>query len=292
MTINKEMTTNESIMNLEVQGITFQLLIPDDNSYAQIFQSYYQKNGNYEAVMVALLTKILESLDKPVFVDLGAFIGYYTFYCARLLAGKARVYSVESNAEHIEILKRNMVLNGCDNIEIIHAALSSCSEPVKVSGNSVSTSADEGVELMAETLDSVCHRIGFRPNVAKMDVHGFEGKILGGMTETLHNSLEYILLELHPNVYLEKYTPGITRMQILDSLEAAGFTNYYVAGHRYTWSDGMRRFFDTGQFAYQPLNRKTRGMLLFDRHNHIFVLACKPPLEKLIGPSVLDPSLE
>jgi FkbM family methyltransferase len=268
------------------------LIIPEGDASAQRFQAVYQQNGNYEAVMVALLTKILGSMNKPVFVDLGAFIGYYTFYCAKLLSGKARVFSVESNPEYVELLKRTLVLNGCDNVEIIHAALSSHSEPVRVSGTAVSVSAREGLELMAETFDSVCHRLGFRPNVAKMDVHGFEGKILGGMQEILHDSLDHLWLELHPNVYLEKYTPGITRMQILDSLEAAGFANYYVAGHRYTWSDGMRRFFDTGRFAYQPLTRETRSMLLFDRHNHVFVLASKSPLEELIGPSVLDPSLE
>lgn len=283
---------NDSILRLDVQGVQFQLPIPEDNPSARNFQAVYQKNGNYEAVMVALLTRILDSLPEPVFVDLGAFIGYYTFYCARLLAGRARVHSVESNPEYVEILRRGIALNGVDNVDIIHAALSDRTEPVRINGTSVSAVADTGLELMAETFDSVSRRLGFRPNVAKMDVHGFEGKMLGGMTETLRGSLRYLLLELHPNVYLEKYTPGITRMRILDMLEDAGFRLYYVAGHRYTWSDGMRRFFETGRFAWQPLTRETRGILLFDRHNHLFILASKTPMEELVGPSELDPSLE
>lgn len=50
------------------------------------------------------------------------------------------------------------------------------------------------------------------------------------------------MLELHKNAYLHKFAPDISRMQILDILEQAGFTNYYVADHRYTWSDGLKVF--------------------------------------------------
>ena len=279
-------------MQLTVQGIDYQLLIPEDNNSAIGFQSYFEKNGNYEAVMVALLTRLIGTLPKPVFVDLGAFIGYYTFYCSKLLSDNARLYSVESNIKYVELLQQTVRLNQSSNVEIIHAALSDKEEEVYIDGTSVSAVDTSDVMMKAETFDSVCKRVGFNPNVAKMDVHGFEGKMLGGMQQVLKESLQYLLLELHPNVYLEKYTPGITRMQILDMLENAGFKNYYVAGHRYTWSDGMKRYFETGNFSYQPLTRENRGMLLFDRHNHVFVVSSKIPLENIIGPSVIDPSQE
>jgi FkbM family methyltransferase len=282
----------DTIMNLNVHGTAFRLIIPADNKSALNFKTVYERNGNYEAVMVALLTRILDSLPEPVFVDLGAFIGYYTFYCSQLLRGKAYVHSVESNPEYVELLHRTAALNGLDNVEIIHAALSDQVEPVRIAGTSVSAVASEGTPMQAVTFDAICRQKEFQPNVAKMDVHGFEGKILGGMEDVLRGSLRYLLLELHPNVYLERFTPGITRMQILNRLEAAGFRNYYLAGHRYTWSDGMRRYFETGSFAYQPLTRENRGMLLFDRHNHVLVVAAKHPLEDLVGPSVIDPSQE
>lgn len=287
----QEDTRREEILSLEVQGVAYRLLIGEANTSARNFQTVYQKNGNYEAVMVALLTRILDALPEPVFVDLGAFIGYYTFYCAKRMP-KRTIYSVESNAEYVDVLRRTAELNGCGNVKILHAALSDRSEPVTIAGTSVTAGAGEGTVMQSVTFDEVCRREGFQPNVAKMDVHGFEGKILGGMNEVLRGALRYLLLELHPNIYLEKYTPGITRMRILDQLEEAGFRLYYVAGHRYTWSDGMRRFFETGRFAYQPLTRANRGMLLFDRHNHVLVVACKSPLEELVGPSELDPSLE
>jgi FkbM family methyltransferase len=281
-------------MNLSVHDVEFQLAIPAENDSAQRFRKLFQDRGQYEAVMAAILAKLLQALPDPTFVDMGAFLGYYTCYAAKLLHGRAMVYAVESNPDYVSILNRAVLLNNLDNVHILHAALSDRIEPLLAVDNTVV--ADDGETkshaITATTFDALCRETGLNPTIAKMDVHGFEGRILGGMEETLRHSLQFLLLELHPNNYLRRYAPGISRMQILDQLEDAGFHNYYVAGHRYTWSDGMQVFFDTGRFAYQPLSRENRGMLLFDRHNHIFVLSSKVPLEPILGPSALDPSLE
>lgn len=283
------------ILSLNIQGIPFQILIPDYSEDAQTFRRLHLERPNYEyeAVMTALLTRLLQSLpEEPCFLDIGAFIGYFSLYTAKLLP-TIPVYAIESNPRHVKVLEQAKALNQLDNLKIISAVLSDRAEKLAIVENAVLLKTeDQDVIRESQTLDQLCQQLQLSPQIAKMDVHGFEGKILGGMTQTLRNSLQFLLLELHPNVYLEKYTPGITRMQILDLLEAAGFTLYYVAGHRYSWSDGLRQFFETGRFAYQPLTRETRGMLLFDRHGYVLVLASKAPLEPLLGRSILDPSLE
>lgn len=285
---------NAEIIDLHVQGISYQLRIAEDNPPAKKFRQVFELNGQYEAVMVAILTRLLDTLDAPVFVDLGAFIGYYTCFVAKRLHGRATVFAVESNVRFIENLEETLRLNKLDNVRLFHAALSDHVEQVWADGTAVvrEGASSNGLAMTTTTFDTLCADAGLRPNIAKMDVHGAEGKIIGGMPHVLSHSLEYLLLELHPNAYLRKYGPGITRMRILDLLEEAGFRTYYVAGHRYTWSDGMQVFFDTGRFAYQPLTRQTRGMLLFDRHNQMFILASKRPLEGVLGPSILDPSQE
>lgn len=281
-------------MKLSVHGVEFRLAIPTENDNAQHFRKLFQNRGQYEAVMAAILAKLLQTMPDPVFVDIGAFLGYYTCYAAKLLQGRAMVYAVESNPDYVSTLNQAVRLNELDNARILHAALSDRVEPLRAVDNTVVADDGEtkGHAVISTTFDALCGETGLKPTIAKMDVHGFEGRILGGMAETLHHSLQFLLLELHPNSYLRRYAPGISRMQILDRLEDAGFHNYLVAGHRYTWSDGMQVFFDTGRFAYQPLSRENRGMLLFDRHNHIFVLSSKEPLEPILGPSALDPSLE
>lgn len=285
----------QQTLTLEIRGQTLQLVIPDYSEEGLTFRDLHlnRPGYEYEAVMAALLERLLRSLSSPVMLDLGAFIGYYSLLAGKLVGDQGRVYAIESNPRHVEVLKRNIALNALSNVEIVHTALSDRVETVRSIDNEVWAGTEgEGVQLQAETCDAMCTRLGISPNIAKMDVHGFEGKMLAGMEAILTGPLEYLMLELHPNVYLEKYTPGITRMMILDRLEAAGLHLYYVAGHRYTWSDGMRRFFETGNFAYVPLTRETRNLLLYDRHGYVFVLASRQPIEALLGPSTLDPSLE
>lgn len=283
---------NYEVMDVTVGGVSFRLPIDPSNIKCVHFKQYFEKTGQYEAVMVALLTKLLGRLEHPVFFDLGSFIGYYACYVGALRRSGAKVYAVESNPDHARLIGEAIRMNGLDGgVTLVPTALSDRREVIRSVGNASVIGGDEGVAVEATTLDDLCVQLGVRPNIAKMDVHGFEGKMLRGMQATL-GDLQFLLLELHPNVYLERYTPGITRMQILDWLEDAGFSNYYIAGHRYTWSDGMNRFFETGRFAYQPLSREQRAQLLFDRHNQIFVLSSKTPLEDLVGPSVIDPSTE
>jgi len=282
-------------MALEVQGQHFQVVTPDENPYVQKFKQVYRDRAGYEyeAVLSALLKIVLLEISEPVYFDLGAFIGYFTFWPAKLLGPNRKVYAIESNPEHIEILKQGLELNQLQNVEILHSALSDKVETLRILNNSVSAIGNPGgQEIQSESLDQLCQRLNLSPNVIKMDIHGFEGKVLQGMKTILQDSLEFLFLELHPNVYLEKFTPGITRGMILDQLEAAGFSNYYVAGHRYSWSDGMQRFFETGKFAYQAITPENRGLILFDRHNQILIVSSKRPLESLIGPSIIDPSTE
>jgi len=307
---------NMEPMNLAVSSTEFKLMIPPESVNATHFREVFQRNGQYEAVMTAILTRLLATMDRPVFADLGAFIGYYTAYVARLLAKRGEVMSVESNPSYVDVLRAIVALNGFENVRIFSTALSDHEETLYAQGTTLhdgNRNRDEGfrlmpehrtirpagvpgydgvpVEVRAETLDALCARERIAPSIAKMDVHGTEGKILGGMSDILRGPLQYLLLELHQNVYLRQYSPGHTRISILDRLAQAGFRLYYVAGHRYTWSDGLRVFLESGTFAYRELTRETREQLLFDRHGDVFVLASKPPIEPVLGASANDPGL-
>jgi hypothetical protein len=135
------------------------------------------------------------------------------------------------------------------------------------------------------TLDDLCARAGIAPTIAKMDVHGTEGKVLGGMRRLLAGPLDCLLLELHSNAYLRKYSPGCDRESILDLLDAAGLAVSLVAGHRYTWSDGLLAFRETGRFSWRPVNSATRDLLLFDRTSDALIVATRRPLADMIGTS-------
>ena len=48
---------NHEPMSLAVQGVDFQLAIPADSTNACHFREVYQRNGQYEAVMSAILAR-------------------------------------------------------------------------------------------------------------------------------------------------------------------------------------------------------------------------------------------
>ena len=51
-----------------------------------------------------------------------------------------------------------------------------------------------------------------------MDVHGAEGKILNGSKNLLNNNIKYILMEMHTEKDLNKFSPGYTNQKLLKIL--------------------------------------------------------------------------
>jgi FkbM family methyltransferase len=277
------------IMDLEVHGQRFELLTPTDSEEAQQFKRKHLQDPRYEyeAVLTSLLAKVLTAIQRPQLLDIGAFIGYYSLLAGKLLGDRGHVWGIESNRHYLDTFDEAVRLNGVRNVTPVYAALSDRSEPVRTLATGVFTDiAGDGMLLESETCDALCDRLNIRPNVAKMDVHGFEGKVVRGMRKVMSTSLECLLLELHPNRYLEKYTAGIDAMMILDEIEAAGLKLYYVGGHRAP-SAAMVRDLETGQFAYEQFTPRNRETLLFDRPSHLLVVAVKRPLEDLVGASTL-----
>jgi FkbM family methyltransferase len=277
------------IMDLEVQGQRFELLTPIDSDEAQGFKRRHLQDPRYEyeAVATNLVAKVLTVIQRPQMLDIGAFIGYHSLLAGKFVGERGHVWGIESNRDYLDTFDEAVRLNGVRNVTPVYAALSDRSEPVRSLHRGVFTNtAGNGVVLESETCDALCGRLNIRPNVVKMDVDGFEAKVIGGMRKVMSTSLECMLLELHPNRYLDKYTEDIGAMTILDEIEAAGLQSYYVAGHR-SPSPVMLRDLETGQFAYEKITPRNRETLLFDRPYHLLVVAVKRPLEEFVGASTL-----
>lgn len=278
-------------MNVSLHGVEFALEIPADNARATRFRETFEERGDYEVVMAAVLKRLLERDPTPVFADIGSFIGYYTCYAGRIVNDRAPVFAIESNGAYARTTERSARLNGLDRVEVVHYALADTPGQAGTDGPKL-VSAAAGEATPATTLDDLFADHDRPPEVLKIDVHGAEGLVLKGGRRMLRDCVSHVLLELHPNVYLQRYSPGTSREQILDLLAECGFSTWYVAGHRYSWSDGLHEFLASGRFAYMPLDDKTRPFLLFDRTNHIFVYACKEDPAQVLGEPVTDPSID
>ena len=278
--------TAPGIVSMSVGAVRFQLSIVGDRpSVQRMYQELAMTHAVYEPVMLACLTRILKKTAQPRFMDIGAYMGYYACYVAELLGDGHPVYAVESNPIYADAVRESARLNQSHHLRVYHAALSDRASPVGIEADAVLAEPATSQTMISTTLDDLCRREHLQPTVVKMDVHGAEGKVVLGMRSVLA-TVEFLLLELHPLGWLKTYSPGVTRDQILDTLEACGLTVFYVSGHRRTHADRFQEFLNTDTFSYMRLDRQTRELLLFDRREDIFLLASRSDdIESLLGPS-------
>ena len=146
--------------------------------------------------------------EEDVVLDIGANIGYYVLIESQLVGVNGKVYAVEPVQGNVDLLKKNVHLNNLENVAISQLAIGECNEEseIYVSNFSNLCSMDKnsvggkiiGVQRVSkETVDTFLNNKS-SPNLIRMDVEGYEYKIIKGMPQTLKGEVR-ILVELHPN---------------------------------------------------------------------------------------------
>lgn len=137
---------------------------------------------------------------EDLFVDVGANVGAYTVLASGVVGASA--ISFEPSASTYEFLKRNVQLNGMQAKVITHnVALGSESgtarftEDLGTENHLIVDGAVSGTrEVRVESLDAMLE--GRKPTLLKIDVEGFETKVLSGATRTLREpSLQAFIVE-------------------------------------------------------------------------------------------------
>ena len=178
----------------------------------------------------------LMSLEPgEVFVDVGANVGTYTLFAA--VMRDVQVYAFEPEAQNFALLNRNITLNGLDGRVFAYPlALSDRCEVsvLHVSNLAAGTSThsfNEAVDFNLEPksfpfaqgsvsfpLDELIAQGTMPvPDHMKIDVDGFEHKVVAGGMDTLANpQLKSVLVELNPRIE--------AHLQVRRTLLDAGFT--------------------------------------------------------------------
>jgi len=184
-----------------------------------------------------------------VLLDCGANVGMYTIWAA--VTRKARVYAFEPEAQNYALLNRNIQLNG-----VAETVSAYCMGLSDVSGVSVLHMADMRV-------GGSCHSVGealdfehkplqtmFRqgcyaarldeliaagampvPHHIKIDVDGFEPKVIAGGRETLRDpTVKSLLIETNQNL--------ADHMSMVAELNALGFKHDAAQVHRAERKEG------------------------------------------------------
>jgi len=163
------------------------------------------------------------------FWDIGSFTGLLTVYAAQKCS-RGRVVSIEPDPNLYKQIDRNVNLNNLRNVVILNVGLSD-----EVGTLRLNTSGVEGwapsffskdlkswIDVPVTTLDLLCEEHpNLTPNVLKIDVEGFEYKVIQGGENTLQSQkLSAIYLELHPVFLYENHQP---LGKLLWHIENAGF---------------------------------------------------------------------
>jgi FkbM family methyltransferase len=144
--------------------------------------------------------------DGMVAIECGAHHGAQSILLSRWVGQCGKVIVVEPMPDNVEILKKNIKLNNLHNITVIEKAAgpSNGSVFMKKRSNAAVASVGGGKTIKVESisLDEISTTLGVIPSLLKIDVEGFEYKILEGAER---------ILSTHPMIFLEVHTLTLPR---------------------------------------------------------------------------------
>ena len=189
----------------------------------------------YEPNQTEVVKKYVHEGDTVI--DIGAHVGYYTLLMAQLVGENGKVYSFEPDPANFQLLKKNVEINGFENVVLIQKAVSNITDKVKLFlGDDDSAinriydaklgDAKESIDVESVTIDEYFKENDELINFIKIDSEGSEVKIINGMKQFLSRNQELVMMtEFFP--FLIKKS-GDEPNQYLKSLEKSGFSLYNI----------------------------------------------------------------
>ena len=193
---------------------------------------------------------LLHYLQKDdTFFDIGANVGVYTILASKVKEAKS--ISVEPLPSTYEKLIDNININRLKNTKHLNIGLANEKSKLyftsdKDTMNSVATKNDKNkIEVEVDTLDNLSITYG-SPKSIKIDVEGYERKVLSGAEKTLQDeNLEVVILELNGSG--KKF--GFSDDDIHNYMKDYGFLPY----------------------SYNPFKRNLSELSSYGKHNTIYI---------------------
>lgn len=128
--------------------------------------------------------------EGSVFLDLGANIGYYSVLASKRCGPGGQVHAFEPEPVNFSLLERNVGLNGCENVRLVHAASSDADGQTELylsdfnQGDHrlyLNEAGREHVRVRTVSIDSYFSGSSAVVDLVKMDTQGCEARIVAGM---------------------------------------------------------------------------------------------------------------
>lgn len=164
-------------------------------------------------------------------IDAGAFPGVFTVYAAKKAGRNGKVVALEPDEENMEKLKKNVRLNGLENVEFVQKGLWDSEGKLKfdergLKSSRIVDSSEEGTLIDVCDIDSLVENLDIENvDFIKMDIEGAEIEALEGA--------EKVLREQSPKVAVASYhvrDGEKTCYKVEDMVESVGLeaeTGYY-----------------------------------------------------------------
>lgn len=216
---------------------------------------------------------------EVILVDVGAATGDTILLlqakCPRMIGD---FYCIDGDTEFFDYLEQNV--GSLPGSHLIRAMLSSSEtaerDLVRTHGG---TASAQGTEIVsATTLDAICATLALESvDVLKIDVDGFDGKVLLGSRQVLKRFRPYVIFEWHPILCYE------TGSNYTDHFQALAASNY----DQLIWFDKFGNFSHFSTLPSQDTNTLLARYCLEDKvHDRHFDVIALPTGSKIDPVSV------
>jgi len=196
---------------------------------------FLSSNIIHEKTIVNLVKNEIKKGD--VVIDIGAHIGYYTVLFAKLVGPEGKVFAFEASPTNFEILKKNVAVNGYQNVALNNKAVSDKNGKLTLYITGETSTANflfkpekskNIIEIDSITLDEYFQDFNGQINFLKMDISGAEPRVIKGMDSILRNNTSLkIQQEWWPNAIRKHGFEPDAHLKLLTKM---GYKIYEIDG--------------------------------------------------------------
>ena len=226
--------------------------------------------GRREEEHMVMLRPVLQP-GMTVF-DIGANIGYYVLIERGLVGPRGHIVAVEPSPQNVALLRRNLALNGCDNVTVLEMGVSGRAgrQPFHLShlsnlntfhpeGSAALHLSDRVIDVEIDTVPAIARRAGRKPDLVRMDVEGHEIEVIEGLLPAIEagEMAPMILFETH----LSRYSPDHDMGAPLRALFDAGYRVRLAASSS---EEGTERLAERGYCGGDPIETDMVHRVVFE----------------------------
>jgi FkbM family methyltransferase len=201
-------------------------------------------------------------------IDVGAHVGVYSLFAARLVGPNGVVHAVEPQGALLDFVESSADMNQLENLRTHAIALTAADGEVgfeidqqSMGGKVVQLGRASGsLSVPSSTLSSFCAREGINHvNLLKLDAAGNECAVLDGATATLESDVEQLICKLyHPDVIRDRFGSAGGPFEVVRLLRKHHF-EVCLPGGRPATDDSLRACFEGNPYSVPALARRARN---------------------------------